>query len=146
MLRLWEQSAELFLADPILLPFATLTATPSPEALLTQVAQRIDTIEPRQQQQEISSYAQLLAGLKFQKAMIKRIFREGMMRESVIFQEILQEGEEKGRLEGRLEERQELAIKLLQAGSSVEFIVQVTGWSPTQIEQLSQQLIAETDA
>jgi predicted transposase/invertase (TIGR01784 family) len=146
VLRLWEQPAELFLADPILLPFATLTATPSPEALLTQVAQRIDTIKVSQQQREISSYAQLLAGLKFQKSMIKRIFREGMMRESVIFQEILQEGEEKGRQEGLQEGRQETAINLLRERISVELIMRATGLTQAQVKQLRQQLDSETEA
>ena len=132
VLRLWEESADLLLANPILLPFATLTATQTPEALLSQVAQKIDTIEG-DQQQELSGYAQLLAGLKFPKSLIRRVFQEGMMRESVIFQEILQEGEEKGRQEGR----QETAANLLREGISIDLISRVTGLSQKQIEQLS---------
>ncbi len=51
---------------------------------------------------EISSYTQILAGLKYKKDLIRQLFREGMMRESVIYQEILAEGEQKGReTEGR---------------------------------------------
>jgi predicted transposase YdaD len=58
---------------------------------------------------EVSGYAQILAGLKFEKTFIKQIFREGMMRESVIFQDILQEG----RVGGKLEEAQSLVLRLL---------------------------------
>jgi predicted transposase YdaD len=45
----------------------------------------------------VSGYAQILAGLKFEKEMIRQVFREGMMRESVIYQEILEEGRQEGR-------------------------------------------------
>ena len=48
-----------------------------------------------------------MAGLKYDKEEIRRVFREGVMRESVIYQEILHEGEEKGRTEGREEGREE---------------------------------------
>ncbi len=68
------------------------------------------------------------------------------MRESVIFQAILQEGEEQGRQEGRQEVRQELAINLLREDVSVDFISQVTGLSLAQIELLSQPLFAKTEA
>jgi predicted transposase YdaD len=52
------------------------------------------------QRQAISTYTEILAGLKFKKALIQQIFREGMMRESVIYQEILEEGRQQGRQQG----------------------------------------------
>jgi predicted transposase YdaD len=69
------------------------------EVLLQQVAQRLSQID-QEQRQEISEYTQILAGLKFEKELIQRLFREGMMRESVIYQEILEEGHQEGRQKG----------------------------------------------
>jgi predicted transposase YdaD len=67
---------------------------------LNQVAQRVSTIESIQQRCEASAYVQLLAGLRFDKTLIRQVFREDIMRESVIYQEIQQEGEERGILKG----------------------------------------------
>jgi predicted transposase/invertase (TIGR01784 family) len=100
VLCMWEQDPSIFLEDIALLPLATLAATQSPEQLLTQVAQRVSTIESTQQRREASAYVQLLAGLRFNKALIRQVFREDIMRESVIYQEIQQEGEERGILKG----------------------------------------------
>lgn len=70
------------------------------------------------------------------------------MRESVIYQDILEEGreegEEKGRQEGRQEGLQEgkeekarqIALKMLSAGFSVPEIARFTDLSPDAIEQL----------
>lgn len=66
----------------------------------------MNDLEPARQQ-EVSAYTQILAGLKFEKDLIQRLFREGMMRESMIYQEILQEGRQEGLQEGRQEGRQE---------------------------------------
>jgi len=92
VVSLWEQDPQLFLNDPALLPLAPLAATSQPEALLRQVAAQIGRLESEQQRQELSTYTQIFAGLKFKQPLIRQIFREGMMRESVIYQEILQEG------------------------------------------------------
>jgi predicted transposase YdaD len=97
---MWEQDPSIFLDDIALLPLTILAATQSPEQLLNQVAQRVSTIESAQQRREASAYVQLLAGLRFNKSLIRQIFQEGIMRESVIYQEIQQEGEERGILKG----------------------------------------------
>jgi predicted transposase YdaD len=99
VVKMWEQDPEIFLQDSSLLPLATLTSTTDPERLLNCVAERLSIIESLQQRQEVSAYAQILAGLRFKKDVIQSVFREGIMRESVIYQEILQEGEKKGRQE-----------------------------------------------
>jgi predicted transposase/invertase (TIGR01784 family) len=100
VLCMWEQDPSIFLDDIALLPLTILAATQSPEQLLNQVAQRVSTIESTQQRREASAYVQLLAGLRFNKSLIRQIFQEGIMRESVIYQEIQQEGEERGILKG----------------------------------------------
>jgi predicted transposase/invertase (TIGR01784 family) len=121
VLCMWEQDPSIFLEDIALLPLATLAATQSPEQLLNQVAQRVSTIESTQQRREASAYVQLLAGLRFNKTLIRQVFREDIMRESVIYQEILQEGEQKGErlgeergiLKGKLEGEQTVILRQL---------------------------------
>lgn len=92
---MWEENPEIFLNNEALLPLAPLAATKQPQALLQQVVERVNQLEP-EQKPEISTYTQILAGLKYDKDLIRQIFREGMMRESVIYQEILAEGEQRG--------------------------------------------------
>ncbi|AFZ50642.1 DUF4351 domain-containing protein [Dactylococcopsis salina] len=95
VIRLWEENSELFLHDPALLPLAPLTATNEPQTLLQQVIQQVNELE-EEKRAEISAYAQIVAGLKYEKDLVKRLFREGMMRESVIYQDIIREGREEG--------------------------------------------------
>jgi predicted transposase YdaD len=92
VVRLWEQDSAPFLANPGLLPLATLTQTDSPQGLLAQVAERAATIPDRRQRQNIAGCAEILAGLRFEKDLIRQFFREDIMRESVIYQDILQQG------------------------------------------------------
>lgn len=108
VVKLWEQEPDLFLQDTALLPFAALTRTQDSTRLLDRVVQQVAEIPEVMERQEMSAYVQLMAGLKYDKEVIRRVFREGMMRESVIYQEILHEGEEKGREEGRQIERRSL--------------------------------------
>jgi predicted transposase YdaD len=112
VIRLWEENPEPFLNDPALLPLAPLAATTQPQALLQQVVGKVSQLEPRQRP-EISAYTQILAGLKYNQDLIRQLFREGMMRESVIYQEILAEGEQRGREEGRKAEGQLLILRQL---------------------------------
>lgn len=108
VVKLWEQEPDLFLQDTALLPFAALTRTQDSTRLLDRVVQQVAEIPEVTERQEMSAYVQLMADLKYDKEVIRRVFREGMMRESVIYQEILHEGEEKGREEGRQIERRSL--------------------------------------
>ena len=95
VISMWEENPEIFLNNEALLPLAPLAATTQPQALLQQVVERVNQLEP-EQRPDISTYTQILAGLKYDKDLIRQIFREGMMRESVIYQEILAEGEQRG--------------------------------------------------
>ena len=69
------------------------------------------------------------------------------MRESVIYQDILEEGREEGREEGeekglqkgKEEKSRQIALKMLSAGFSVPEIAQFTDLSPATIEQLQRQ-------
>jgi predicted transposase YdaD len=92
IVRLWEQDSALFLDNPALLPLAPLTRTDSPEALLTQIAQRVARIPIRDERQNIAGCTEILAGLRFKKDIIHQFLREDIMQESVIYQDILQKG------------------------------------------------------
>ena len=102
VIRMWEQDSTMFLNNPALLPLAPLTRTDSPEQLLSQVAQSVAKIPSRESRQEIAAYTEILAGLKFEKDLIRRFLSEDIMQESVIYQDIEQKGERKGEKKGKL--------------------------------------------
>jgi predicted transposase YdaD len=95
-LRMWEQDASLFLGNLALLPLAPLCQTDSPRDLLSQVALEVAKIERRQDRQDTAGYTEILAGLRFEKSLIRQLLSEDIMQESVIYQDILQKGEQKG--------------------------------------------------
>lgn len=92
VVRLWEQEPAPFLANPTLLPLAILARTEEPQGLLAQIAEQVARIPNREQRQNISGCTEILAGLRFEKDLIRRFLREDMMRGSVIYQDILQQG------------------------------------------------------
>jgi predicted transposase YdaD len=104
---MWEQPPELLLQNRALLPLAVLCQSENPTGLLNQVASEVDKIEQPEEREEIIGSTQLLAGLRFETDLVSSLFQGGLMRESTVFQEILQEGRVLGRGEGRVEGRQE---------------------------------------
>ncbi|MBE9190106.1 Rpn family recombination-promoting nuclease/putative transposase [Gloeocapsopsis crepidinum LEGE 06123] len=95
VVRMWEQEATLFLENPALLALAPLTQTDSPPGLLSQVAQSLAKIADRETRQNIAAYTEILAGLRFEKGLIRQLLSEETMQESVIYQDILQKGEQR---------------------------------------------------
>ncbi|NET01347.1 MAG: Rpn family recombination-promoting nuclease/putative transposase [Sphaerospermopsis sp. SIO1G1] len=144
VIRLWEQPTETFMTAPGLLPFAVLSQTEDPTMVLTEVAQAVAGIKNRQQQRDIAAASSILAGLVLNQSIINKMFRSEIMRESVIYQEILQEGEAKGKAEGRAEGKAEttrkLAINLLRIGMNLEQIAEVTELSLDQVQALQQEV------
>jgi predicted transposase YdaD len=140
VIRMWEQDPELFLNSQALLPLAPLAATSSPEVLLSQVAEKIATIPNRDDRQDIAGYTQVLAGLKFDKTVIRNLLSEDIMKESVIYQDILQKGEEKGEKNEafRLVSRQ-LNRKLGAIDSSI--IERLRGLTTEQLETLGEDFL-----
>ncbi len=140
IIRLWEQPPEVFLQNPGLLPFAVLSNSPNPENVLNQVAREINQISDNRTQSNVAASAAILAGLVLNQDLIKRVLRSDIMRESPIYQEILQEGEEKGRAEGKAEGKaetlQQVAIDLLSTNMALEDISRVTGLSVEQLRVL----------
>jgi predicted transposase YdaD len=92
VIRLWEQDSTPLLANPALLPLATLAQADSPNALLEQVASQLDMIEEHEQRRNISACTGILASLRFDNDTIRQVLREEIMREAPMYQEILQEG------------------------------------------------------
>ncbi|MEM8640751.1 MAG: Rpn family recombination-promoting nuclease/putative transposase [Cyanobacteria bacterium P01_G01_bin.54] len=102
VVRLWEQPKNLFIHSLGLLPLAVM-ANPQPdepEQVLQAVAQQIDAIKDTETRNNLTASAALLAGLKLEKDIIWQIFRSEAMRESVIYQDILQEGRQEGEQRG----------------------------------------------
>jgi predicted transposase YdaD len=95
-IRMWEQDANFFLANEALLPLAPLCQTTSPRDLLAQVAQEVAKIEDREARLDTAACTEILAGLRFDKSLIRQLLSEDIMQESVIYQDILQKGERKG--------------------------------------------------
>ncbi|MGI8504315.1 MAG: Rpn family recombination-promoting nuclease/putative transposase [Hassallia sp.] len=91
VIRLWEQPTEVFFNSPGLLPFATLSQTDNKGETLEQVAQVLGQFNDTRMRGNVAASAAVLAGLVLNKELIKQILRSEVMRESVIYQDILQE-------------------------------------------------------
>lgn len=140
VMRLWEQDPEQLLQDVALLPLAVLAATETPSQLLGQVAEQVSKIEETNQRQEVGTCAQILAGLRFEESLIRQVFKEGLMRESVIYQEIIREGKQE---EARALITRQLARQI--GIMSAELQVQIRGLSTTQLENLGEALLDFSD-
>ena len=144
IIRLWEQPTDQFMTVPGLLPFAVLSQTKDPKMVLSQVGEAVEAITDQKIQGNIAAANAVLAGLVLKKDVIKKIFRSEIMRESVIYQEILEEGEAKGKAEGNAEGKAEatkkLALNLLRIGMSLEQISEVTELSLEQVQTLQKEI------
>ena len=145
VVRLWEQPLERFLQSPGLLPFAVLSNTNDKTNTLIEVGRQIDRIEDRQTKSNLTASAAILAGLVLDKDLIQRVLRNEVMQESVIYQEIKQEGLLEGRAEGRAEGIEEttrlFAINCLRDGISAEQVAKYTGLSLEKVLQLQQEIL-----
>ncbi|MEA5550588.1 Rpn family recombination-promoting nuclease/putative transposase [Anabaena cylindrica UHCC 0172] len=144
VIRLWEQPTEIFQQYPGLLPLAVLTKTDDRIQTLTEVAKQINNIEDRRAKSNVSAATAIISGLALKKEIIQRILRSEIMKESVIYQEILLEGETKGKAQGKLEgkaegkaeEKTRIALNMLNSGIAIDLIAQVTGLSLEEIQKL----------
>lgn len=157
VIRMWEQDPAPLLADPALLPLAPLARTDSPQALLEQVAVQVASIEATQDRRNLAASVQILAGLRFDQNLIEQLFREDIVKESVIYQKILQEGvrqglqqgQQIGREEGRQEGEAALIIRQLNRRlGSVDSTTQeqIRNLSSFQLEELGEALLDFADA
>ncbi|MCC5621808.1 DUF4351 domain-containing protein [Nostoc sp. CHAB 5715] len=140
VIQMWEQDSSVFLNNVNLLPLATLSRTDSPQGLLSQVAEKVATISDRETKQNIAGYTEILAGLRFDKTLIRQLLSEDIMQESVIYQDILQKGQE----QGKQQEAFSLCMSLLKErfGEIDESIYQkVQGLKIEQLEALCRSLL-----
>ncbi|AFY40929.1 DUF4351 domain-containing protein [Nostoc sp. PCC 7107] len=140
VLRMWEQDSAIFFDNPALLPLAPLTRTTSPQQLLSQVAQSLARIPDMNTRQDIVAYTEILAGLKFEKGLIRQFLSEDVMQESVIYQDILQKGQQ----QGKQEEAFRFFMRLLtrrfgEIDSSI--VERMRGLSTEQLEVLGEEFV-----
>lgn len=140
VIRMWEEDPTPLLANPALLPLATLARSDSPRALLEQVATGVARIEKTTERQNILACAGVLAGLRFKKDLIQQLFREEIMQESVIYQDILHKGEQRGLQQGEvtLILRQ---LRLRFGDMNPELEEQIRGLSIPHLEELAEALL-----
>jgi predicted transposase/invertase (TIGR01784 family) len=131
---------------------ATLSNTNNPEETLRQVAQQIENIADKTTQSNVAASTAIISGIALNKEIIQRLLRSEIMKESVIYQEILLEGKAegkaeglakgkseglaKGKSEGKAEERNQIALKMLASNVAVDLVSQFTGLTVKQIEKL----------
>ena len=83
----------------LLVYFATLAKSNTPNDLLEQVAAQIDMIENPDQRGNLAACVEVLAGLRFDESLIRQFLREEIMQESVTYQSIIQKGRQEGKKE-----------------------------------------------
>lgn len=140
VIRLWEESPEALLENNVLLPLAVLCATENPTELLSQVAQEVGKIEDTDLRQEIAACTQILAGLRFDNQLISTMFREEIMQESVVYQDILQKGIAQGEVA--------VILRLLHrfcGPLNPEIESRIKGLNKPQLEELSEALLDFTN-
>jgi predicted transposase/invertase (TIGR01784 family) len=140
VIRLWEQPTQSFLEARGLLPLAVLTQTSDAAKTLRQVAARIEAIPELRVQSNVAASTGILAGLLLKRDFINQILRRDIMQQSVIYQDILQEGEQTG----ALKQGQSLILRLLvrRIGEvSPEMRSQIQALSLPQLEALGEALL-----
>jgi predicted transposase/invertase (TIGR01784 family) len=141
VVRLWEEPTEKFLKSQGLWPFAVLSQTVTPVKILNQVAMEIKQVKNRRVQANLSATTSILAGLLLNQQEINRILRSEIMKESVIYQEILAEGLAEGKREGlatgKLKTARHIALNLLRLGMSIDQVAQATELSLEEVQVLS---------
>jgi predicted transposase/invertase (TIGR01784 family) len=135
VIRLWEQSPDIFLKSIGLLPFAVLSATDNKVKTLQQVAETIDALPQKQTQSHIAAATAILASLVLEEEAIERLLRKDVMRESIIYQ--LFEAERRNK------KVREIALNLLAEGMAVDAIARLTGLPVEEVQQLQQQQAQE---
>ncbi|MGH9940183.1 MAG: Rpn family recombination-promoting nuclease/putative transposase, partial [Blastocatellia bacterium] len=100
VIKMWEQDPEPLLEHEGLWPLAVLARADQPDQLLMEVAEKVSKIADESQRNDLTTAAGILAGLRFDSDLIRRLFRREIMMQSVIYREILQEGEQIGEQRG----------------------------------------------
>jgi len=100
------------------------------------VAARVAAIEDRQRRSDVAASTQILAGLRFNSDVVHALFRGGFMRESVIYQEILKEGERKGLREG-----EQKGLREGERKEALTFVLHLLSYKLGRVDEATQQRI-----
>jgi predicted transposase/invertase (TIGR01784 family) len=136
VIRLWEQPYSDLLQFPGLLPLAVLGRSDDRTQTLREVSSLIDNLNDRREQSNITAATSLLAGLVLKKEVIRAVLREEIMQESVIYQDIKEQGRKQGQASLIL---RQLKRRLGEVKSSDE--ARITGLSIEQLEALGDALL-----
>ena len=94
---------------------------------------QIENISDRTLQSNVAAATAIISGLVLEQKTIQRLLRSEMMKESLIYQEVLREGKIEGNIEGKIEERFAIAKKIVKSGLTEDLIMQLTGLSLEEI-------------
>ncbi len=136
VIRLWEQPTEIFQQYQGLLPFATLSNTNDPSETLRQVANQIENIKDKQLQSNVAASTAIISGIALDKEIIQRLLRSEIMKESVIYQEILLEGRAEGEAKGLAKASNQIALNMLRSNIAIDLVAQFTGLTLKQVQRL----------
>lgn len=139
IIRLWEEDPAPFLAEPALLPLAPLTRSNAPRELLAQVAAEVELIQDPAQRREILACTAVMAGLLHKPNLIRQLFREDIMQESLFYQEILEKGEQRGLQREKSVILRQLRRRVGELAPSTE--ERIRALSITQLENLAEALL-----
>jgi predicted transposase/invertase (TIGR01784 family) len=142
VIRLWEQPTEIFQQYLGLLPLAVLSKTNNPEATLRDVAKQIENITDKRLQSSVAASTAIISGIALDKSIIQRLLRSEIMKESVIYQDILLEG----KAEGKAETTRQLTLNMLHSGIAVDLVAQITGLTLKQVQKLQKTSTKEPKA
>ncbi|HEY9703880.1 MAG TPA: Rpn family recombination-promoting nuclease/putative transposase [Allocoleopsis sp.] len=148
VIRIWECDPTPLLSQPELLPLAVLAKTEEPQMLLSQVAEKVKTIEDQNKKSNIAACVELLAGINYSEELIKMYLQDDILQESVTYQRILNDGVTKGVKLGVQEGQKTEAIALISRqlkkrfGAIVETLnPQLNTLSIEQLESLGESLL-----
>jgi len=118
VIKLWEVPAEFLLQAEWLgvLPLVTLTKGGKRPEVVKEMIDQLVLVE----EYDLLAIARVVGGLVFKTEPELEWFRkrfsmfQDILRESWVYQEIVEEGVEKGREEGRIQEQREMLLKLIQ--------------------------------
>ncbi|MCZ8222845.1 MAG: Rpn family recombination-promoting nuclease/putative transposase [Microcystis sp. LE19-84.1B] len=144
VVRLWEVPSETFLDVSGLLPFAVLSQTDNPAKILQQVARQIEKISDNIERNNIAASTGIIAGLVLNQSIIKRLLKEEIMKESVIYQEILAKGITEGEILGFKKGEANLILKQINrrvGNISTDWVNKIQELSLEQLEDLGEALL-----
>ncbi len=144
IVRLWEREASALLDNPGTLPFAVLGRSGNREETLQAVVNRIEKLDNQRARRELAAASYVLAGLVLRDNVIRRILRSEMMRESVTFQAILEEGRQEGLQRGEFRGKQELLKRLIRRKFGAlppTVVTQLENLSSAQLDELGEAIL-----